>query len=339
MAVTRSSVKQSSQRCVAVQMFTRKWFWLCLCSGASALALAEAPAEPVGALTEIGLTASAASEADDAQEAAALFRSLEQSGITDPAPPATPERIAPRASVLGLAPAPREPERRSQFDIPARDPAAEPARTIARRVANFQNLRARVPGAVWHEDPQARFAIRSQASCLAELAALGVRAHLLERPLTTPVPAPVVLDGPIEGVLFASLHLDRDVEVSCELAARLPALARILHAQGVRVVGVNSSYREAPKVSFHTFGLALDMAAFRKRGQTLIVAQHFEVTPDDRTCQARPATPEGKALLEIACALAESHLFSSVLTPNYNEGHRDHFHVDLRPDDPRLFVR
>jgi hypothetical protein len=28
-----------------------------------------------------------------------------------------------------------------------------------------------------------------------------------------------------------------------------------------------------------------------------------------------------------------------VITPDYSEGHRDHFHVDVRPEDPRLFVR
>jgi hypothetical protein len=70
-----------------------------------------------------------------------------------------------------------------------------------------------------------------------------------------------------------------------------------------------------------------------------VVAKHFEVTPDVHTCEASPTSAEGKALLAIACAVADSGLFSSVLTPNYNEGHRDHFHFDLRPDDPRLFVR
>ena len=41
----------------------------------------------------------------------------------------------------------------------------------------------------------------------------------------------------------------------------------------------------------------------------------------------------------MACALFESGVLSSVLTPNYNAGHRDHFHLDIRPDDPRSFIR
>lgn len=273
--------------------------------------------------------------------ARALFASLAREA---PAPPDAghardPARLVPRASSLGIPPAPAEPAPRTRFAIPRADPASAAARSIARRVPRFFNFRAQVPGAVWREDEAARFAIRSQRSCLAELARLGVAAHLVSRPLATPVAVPVAIEGPIDGVAFASLHADREVEVSCELAVRLPALARILRAQGVLAVGVNSSYRSQPKVSFHTFGLALDVAAFRTRERTLLVAKHFEVTPDARTCDARPAAAEAGALLAIACAVAESGLFSSVLTPNYNEGHRDHFHFDLRPDDPRLFVR
>ena len=40
-----------------------------------------------------------------------------------------------------------------------------------------------------------------------------------------------------------------------------------------------------------------------------------------------------RALFEIACALADTHRFSTVITPNYDEGHRNHFHLDARPDD------
>jgi hypothetical protein len=32
-------------------------------------------------------------------------------------------------------------------------------------------------------------------------------------------------------------------------------------------------------------------------------------------------------------------LFNTVLTPNYNAGHRDHFHLDIRPDDQRFYFR
>jgi hypothetical protein len=310
-------------------------------------ALASAPRVPTrGARGEAATvprdTDDSRHERDTALAAAhALFASLtrEAPASSEAARVPDPARLAPRASSLEIPRVPADPAPRTRFTLARHDPASAAARSIARRVPRFFNFRAQVPGAVWREEESARFAIRAQRSCLAELSRLGVSAHLVTRPLTTPVPVPVAIDAPIEGVAFASLHADREVEVSCELAVRLVPLARILRAHGVLAVGVNSSYRSQPKVSFHTFGLALDVAAFRTRERTLQVARHFEVTPDTRTCEAHPASEEGRALLAIACAVAESGLFSSVLTPNYNEGHRDHFHFDVRPDDPRLFLR
>lgn len=309
-----------------------------------ALARAERPTGrrgPDGAAVTPTLDGEAGDRAAARAAAHALFTSLARAAKSAPetAHPRDPARLEPRASSLGIPTAPARPAPRTRFAIPRGDPASAVARSIARRVPRFFNFRAHVPGAVWREDEAVRFAIRSQKRCLAELARLGVEARPVTRPLATPVPAPVAIEAPIGGVAFASLHADREVEVSCELAARLPALASILRAHGVLAVGVNSSYRDQPKVSFHTFGLALDVAAFRTRERTLVVAEHFEVAPDAYTCEARPSSGEGRALLALACAIFDSGLFSSVLTPNYNEGHRDHFHFDLRPDDPRLFLR
>jgi hypothetical protein len=340
-------------------MRARRWGLSLVLSGLVAGAGAEAPPQVVMGPTETAPAAVAVLPADPLaagvapvpfvppsfgdpeldQAAQALLLAFAPEPEPAPPQPLDPARVLPRASKLGIPPKPADPERRTRFSVPADDPAGVAARAIARRVSMFKNFRAEVPGSVWLEDAEARFAIRAQARCLEQLAKLGVPAQLVERPLITPVPAPVVLTGAVGGVAFVSLYPDRPVEVSCELAARLPALARILRKHGVRAVGVSSSYRESPRVSFHTFGLALDLAAFRTKRRTLVVARHFEVTPDVHTCDAEPATEEGKALLSLVCELVESHLFSSVLTPNYNEGHKDHLHVDLRPDDPRLFVR
>lgn len=235
---------------------------------------------------------------------------------------------------------PPDPERSKRFLAPATDPAGAKARTIAQRVRSFRKFRSEVPGATWSVNPGQVWSIRREDRCLSALDKAKIEYLPVSRELTTPVATMVQLGtAPIAGVSFISAHLDRQIEVSCELAARLPELAKILRAHGVRTALVNSSYREQPRTSFHTFGLALDIAAFETRRELLVVAKHFEITPDAYTCEAQPSTPEGKTLLAIACDLAGSQLFSSVLTPNYNAGHRDHFHLDLRPDDPRFFVR
>ncbi len=254
--------------------------------------------------------------------------------------PLTPEIVAPAEAVLLPIPvAPPAPPHPRRFAAPASDPAGEAARSIANRVARFRPYRTEIPGATWRVDDAAVFRVRADAECKKALKNAGVRAHLVERELLTPVPSPVALEGSVAGVSFYSLHSDREVEMACELAVRLPAIVEILKRHGVRAVSVLSSYREEPRTSFHTFGLALDLAAFRTRDGVLVVSKHFELSPGQETCNAQPTTEDGKALLAIACDLAASNLVSSVLTPNYNEGHRDHFHVDLRPDDPRVFLR
>jgi hypothetical protein len=223
--------------------------------------------------------------------------------------------------------------------LAADDPAGEPARAIQRRVRQFPNLRAQTPGASWSADPRFVWQVRPARACLRALRDADVPFRHVERELPTPVPVPVVITGEVRGVRFRVAQSDRELELSCEMAARLPALARLLTQHGVEEVVVVSSYRDQPQVSFHTFGLALDMAAFMVDGRMLSVARHFEQTPEVETCGATPASAEGRVLLGLACALAESGMFASVLTPNYNAGHRDHFHVDVRPDDPRHFVR
>jgi hypothetical protein len=168
----------------------------------------------------------------------------------------------------------------------------------------------------------------------------GIRGRLWRSALTTPVPTPVELSGRVDGVWFRTTHEERALIVSCELALRLPVLARILRRHGVLGVDVMSDYRDRPRSSFHTMGLALDLARFWTRRGVLSVPDHFLETPGFRTCQApRPGNSAARTLLAIACELAKSRKFSTILTPNYNVGHRDHFHIDIRPDDPRIFLR
>ncbi|MFW6051748.1 MAG: extensin family protein [Myxococcota bacterium] len=252
----------------------------------------------------------------------------------DPAEPS-----APAPSTLPVTPPPPDPPRPRRFAAPPTDPAGRIARSIARRVPHFPNLRAEIPGATWRVDPTARWQVRAEAACLEELDALGV--PFRHRPAQkTPVPTPVEILGPVEGVWLRSLREEEPLVLSCEMAVRLPELARVLARHGVRGVDVSSAVRERPRISFHTMGLGLDLPRFWTDHGWLTVARHFEATPDAHTCEGPPPrTPRARALRAMACDLYRTKRFSSVLTPNYNEGHRDHFHLDARPDDPRLYLR
>jgi len=246
--------------------------------------------------------------------------------------------------LIPITPPPPNPPPPARLAVPRSDPAGLAARQIARRSQNFQNFRALVPGATWREAPRRVWQIRREAQCHEALREAGVAF----RPLgthPTPIASPVEILGPVDGVWFRMIHDDRPFTLSCEMALRLPVIARIVKRHGVSGVDVMSAYRHWPRQSFHTMGLGLDLARFWTEDGWLSVNDHFVETPAQYTCEA--AEPEGpgddvekaKKLLRIACALYRSGRFSSVLTPNYNDGHRDHFHLDTRPDDPRLYLR
>lgn len=252
--------------------------------------------------------------------------------IAAPAVLAQPGRLQPDA----LEP-PGPPE---AFAMPEDDPAGPAARALA---AWAQERRRRrrglVPHAAWQLSPGSRWSVRPEADCLAELDALGVGYHRMTWTPNDRLPSPVTVDD----LFIEDVHFRKTVPlplvISCELAARLPELAIRLRAHGVKEVEVVSAYRATPR-SFHSVGMALDLKSFVTRDAVLRVEDHFQPTPTLRTCEAPPpADARARALLEIACDLAGSRRWSTVLTPNYNEGHRDHFHLDIRPDDPRLYVR
>ncbi|HEY2733640.1 MAG TPA: extensin family protein, partial [Polyangiales bacterium] len=245
-------------------------------------------------------------------------------------------------SKLGVPPGPPVPPLPTEFKTAPDTQAGKAAREIARRVSTFENYRGKIPGATWTADPGSVWSIRESAPCLEALAAHGVQVEAWKTALPTPVATPVKLNGAVGGVTFRFMHAAPGVVLSCELAERLIDIAKVLAAHAVHTVYVLSAYRDHPYPSFHTLGLALDLSRFDTDKGSLWVKTDFVIDHDHETCDqsvAPQTNDKARTLHEIACELAGTHRFSSVLTPNYNVGHRDHFHLDVRPDDPRLFVR
>ncbi|MBN8615214.1 MAG: extensin family protein [Deltaproteobacteria bacterium] len=228
-----------------------------------------------------------------------------------------------------------------------RDPALAVAREIRRRVATFPNFRGQVPHGVFTEDPARVFAVRATPRCLEELDRITAQSpgftHETFRTGRSPIPSPVRLEGNLLGVSFRKMREGAPFIVSCELAARLPRVAAVLRDHRIAEVHVLSSWRLEPRTSFHTMGMALDLARFvRDDGSVLDVEHDYPMHPDRPTCEGIDTTPvddPAHALEALACDLAARAGLSTVITPDYSEGHRDHFHIDVRPDDPRLFVR
>jgi hypothetical protein len=85
----------------------------------------------------------------------------------------------------------------------------------------------------------------------------------------------------------------------------------------------------------HPGGLAIDVGKLHKKDGTWItLAAHFHGKIGDRACGADapvPENPEGRELRSIVCEAMDNHLFTYVLTPNYNAAHADHFHMEIKP--------
>jgi len=246
------------------------------------------------------------------------------------------------AGALPVPPAPPVPPLPARYLAPDGTQEGRAARMIAERIQQFHNYRAQIRGATWTNDSAAVWSIRPANECLAELDRLHVPYTRVERFASPLVPTPVQVGGDVNGVRFYMAAANRPFVIACELATRLPRMADAIRPLGIDRVGVVSAYRDNPFTSFHTMGLALDIGTFHTTdGRTLRVLGGFRMTPGEETCAATEPTEPASArdLYRVACALARSHIFSSVLTPNYNEGHHDHFHIDVRPDDPRFFLR
>ncbi len=185
------------------------------------------------------------------------------------------------------------------------------------------------------------------------------------------VNAPVLLDGPIEGVEIRP-RWPRSQQVNavmdCRLALALVNLAREAKRHGVVEVLFYSTYRpikvhdgpcvrgkkgracraakkaykkaEKGKMSQHRRALAIDIRWFvMEDGETIDLLEAYERHPKKPPCKDEPETSAGRFLKDFACALHEARTFNIMLTPNANKDHHNHFHFDITPDAEWYIIR
>lgn len=221
----------------------------------------------------------------------------------------------------------------------------------ATEFAGFERWRAgrpelRVaPFAEWFQRPSAPLALHTRCAD-----AIAQRQDFVRHVRHAPTEAPQLVElSPLYGrVRFDKTSDDAPFIVACALAERLPAIAAVFARHGVTEVVVNSAYRKDPDVSYHAMGLALDIQRLRfEDGRDVPVLGSFPLHPTNETCGALPPLGGSTAprrdqltLLSLACDLARDvdAGLSTLLTPNY-PGHADHFHIDVRPEERRVFLR
>lgn len=243
--------------------------------------------------------------------------------------------------------------------------AAFGAATPARAADPFLTV---LPAAEALKAPAQRHALLSKDEALEALRGRGVAFREVPAGEAPGVLAPVRLDGPVGGVWFRAAGPEgarrraRHEILDARLALTLADWAELLGHHDVEEVRHFGLYRpELPpdarrrpparpapapsagqSTSRHAAGLAIDVAAFRKRdGRWLRVADQFSGHVGARTCGAgapRPGPSDARELRSIACEAADAKVFTYVLTPNYNAAHRDHFHLEVKGGVPWVLV-
>ena len=126
--------------------------------------------------------------------------------------------------------------------------------------------------------------------------------------------------------------------IDCSLAVSLAASGPAFRAVGITEARWSSGYsvrnvRGTDRRSKHSFGLAIDLPRLVGPELGLLtVSTDFEPGLGDSVdCVGQPMTQGGAVLKVLQCQLVRSGLFYLVLSPDYDDAHHDHFHLEARP--------
>ena|SRR5665647_940333 len=153
----------------------------------------------------------------------------------------------------------------------------------------------------------------------------------------------VEITGPLGGVTVSAI--DYALVIDCSLAVSLDEAGRYLVALGIDHVTFSSAYsrrnvRGTNHPSKHSYGLAIDVHTFSgpDLGSLRIDRDYEQGLGDSVDCVGLPLTQGGAVLKVLQCQLVRSGLFHLVLSPDYDDAHHDHFHLEVKPwgDRPEL---
>ena len=177
--------------------------------------------------------------------------------------------------------------------------------------------------------------------CLAEVARrkLGVTRF---RGAAVGVATPVRVTGPIAGVRFVTPGGKSPFGIlDCRLALALADLAELLKRYDVIEARLDNMYRPhahlpgKKKPSQHSYGLAADLTRFKRAdGTELVIERDFQGAIGEPVCGEGAHAPDGLSndavlLRDLICDVARSAVFHHILTPNHDQAHHDHFHLDI----------
>ena len=205
----------------------------------------------------------------------------------------------------------------------------------------------------WAEHPATKYGALGVEECLAELDRRHVRyVRVAQAP---GVLVPVRLLGDVGGVVYRTetppaVRAKNPFDVfDCRLVVALHDFSEILRAHDIDEVLMFSAWRPPSKHwpegklgTRHPGALAIDAFRFGKRKTAegerswLSVDDDFEGALGAPVCAGDAlgpgASPEARELRAITCEAAERHIFTSMLTPNFDRPHNNHLHLEITPN-------
>ncbi|MBW2458698.1 MAG: extensin family protein [Deltaproteobacteria bacterium] len=202
-----------------------------------------------------------------------------------------------------------------------------------------------------------QYATMSEALCLAELAERKVPFELVRpaalaggvsnrhpKAIARGVATPIRLTGPVRGVRYVQTHRTEPdprapaTILDCPLALAIDDLSRVLAKRGVVEVEYLCMYRPGRMRpgTRHPAGRAIDVAIAKLAdGSSHSVKRDFHGRVGAQTCGrgAEPAwrdEPGARFWRAVVCEVDALRSFNLMLTPNYDAGHRDHLHLEVR---------
>jgi hypothetical protein len=209
----------------------------------------------------------------------------------------------------------------------------------------------------WEKQPSARYGALDEDACLTELGRRGVEFTKVTK--APGVLAPVRLPSGVGGVVYRTenatqIRATNPYDVfDCRLVLALSDFSKILAAHEIDEVLVFSGWRPPGKSwpdgkvgTRHPGGLATDAFRFGKKlgpGQTektwLDVRKSFHGRVGAKLCGAVVDGAAARELRSIVCEAVEARIFTSILTPNYDRAHFNHFHLEVTPGVPWVLYR
>lgn len=199
------------------------------------------------------------------------------------------------------------------------------------------------------QKPAFKYAAMSDADCLAQLD--ESKFPYTREKETRQVDLPLRITGPVHGVTYKlTKRAEKDPDktspsaiADCRLALAIDDFSKVLARHDVVEVEYLSMYRKRgvgyvkPRKR-HPAGRAIDVATLKtKDGTVFSVYKDWHGRAGSKTCGEGAAKPTkdtdgAKLLRALICETAAIGPFNLMLTPHYDWGHRDHFHLEVRSD-------